>query len=704
MKFDKKLCLGIEWKDFLNLFSDIDRYSVSYFKKVLWSSEPEANDPLYDPQSEIYDASSPLCDPDNRNHWIKFVTRFSIVNDKKVPNPVENKDFYKSWLLLIQNDLLKYDGGMFEDFRDIVFPPGQDPLKFSVGPELTANDLKIIESMDGVLKEVFGYPGFFLLFSGIMTFRENFKTDSTFMDFKIDFILFTNFEFKKNLIKFGIKSLYSNLEENQIYSIKSRANSINRINVFSSILISGFSHFEKGKTITKNLKVIPSSEQGFLKDYFNVYEPKNKLDYTKAKQSFLRNDYQNYKDGLNLKEGSTFGRKKILSKVAEKIDVILEHIFVKTDDYKKYAQFKDDPVFWHYWTAKIAKSYVRRFLDRPAGKSKKLDVERDLIRKVRDALMKHEDCVLKIQASSDGSGRLSAYGSNELIKQGFTVVIPYHELYEMVKDDDILTTIAFYFEPKKQQQGKVSPPGYFLDVNLELTEELKAKFFEAYDLLLKMFKEGDNNKFILRFYTESGGGISAGNKIRDSYEKLGFEGYRYKFDRRQPAELHRAIQSILFYTFALPDVVVVVKTEWLKDEDFDYKPTFLLMDIFGILHPDHASRTTFSNKLSLHTAWTESGQGAKLSPEKYRDYTKKFGGLFINERGVSEIFKGIFSDDDVRFFLGFHNAGTTTWSADTNKAMLIYMWKVTFTKFLEEKKKKYRAPIIEDLMGGDLTS
>lgn len=696
--------------DFLNLFNDEeDKYTIPKFREIMGNHlAPKDGDPMNDPTHILYDFN--LVDD-----WMKFINRHTVSRNAEGDldlrlNDGTDKEFYNAWLTLIQNDILR-GGTRFIDYARLLFkidpatghPDLTQPKRFSLGTYFTVderatsdtNDIALVEAIDEAMTGIFGHTGYALIFSGLMSFNED---DSSPNGIRVDSLLFSMRQLERLFRRFGIKALSSRLGDLIRYSRDHMERKVITIGVLSSLFLTGLSHIVKCIKITESgqqelfgtaIRVAaPSTEGGVLNDYFLRYEPSYSESYARAANLFINREYKKYSSDINLKKENTFGRGKLEEKVYEQIDIELKRIFVDTIEWQQFEQFQDNPALWHLWTGIMLKSIVSRSIDFPTDA-----MDSKFVGEIRNAIMNQRDAHIEIKIERGGRGRLQAYASNALIHRGITITIPYSELMTII--NDIYFTLVFGFDDrweKHKQLGYMSPSGYELAFGMHWTGELQGKVMKAYNTLWQMFKleeYGPNEEYKAYFYVGSGGGFSLKRRLHVSYARLGFESPNsFPFKPGNDMELHKAIQSILFYTFSLPDVFCVIKTGTHTNDD-----TFLVSNIFSTFSTvDVMSSSGVGDTFSLNPYWDESVRAAvfhylEQNPyatiEELLDYFPEEYHLNVRVARLQYELGKIFSPTDIRFFLGFHDMGTNTHDNPTQKRMLAYIYQAYFKKLFE---------------------
>ena len=149
--------------------------------------------------------------------------------------------------------------------------------------------------------------------------------------------------------------------------------------------------------------------------------------------------------------------------------------------------------------------------------------------------------------------------------------------------------------------------------------------------------------------------------MHTSYSNLGFDDFQQDFDATDSDQLHKAIQTLLYYSTVIPDAFITVMPQGVNKN-------FLTLSQGKIHLAEYYLSSSFAYSSNLHSIslW---GNNPTFPIEDYLNFMGAY-----NE---------IFNDDDFLFFIGYHNAGTSTHSTDTNKAMIEYIWRVYFKSFFE---------------------
>ena len=162
---------------------------------------------------------------------------------------------------------------------------------------------------------------------------------------------------------------------------------------------------------------------------------------------------------------------------------------------------------------------------------------------------------------------------------------------------------------------------------------------------VKSFEQSSETQFTLKFYVEGGGGLKKDKRLdKGTYTaSLGFNEYSETFDTSDPKQLHKAIQTLLYYTFSMPDVFGLVFNGTSNT-------LFLAMDKFGAYDLKYISASSYSTI----TYTVDPG----INKDDYKTFMEKMGKI---------------PDEKMLFFLGFHNGGNPR-KVDANKRMLRYIW------------------------------
>jgi len=93
---------------------------------------------------------------------------------------------------------------------------------------------------------------------------------------------------------------------------------------------------------------------------------------------------------------------------------------------------------------------------------------------------------------------------------------------------------------------------------------------------------------------------------------------------------------------------------------------FLSIDSSGIYSNKFVRTSGYkdSEKLNPNSIWIGEGQFGKLTPEKFKEYLKKLGGMYIDEDGKVEVFQGSeecrIDDGELGLFIAYSNMGLKT--------------------------------------------
>lgn len=557
-------------------------------------------------------------DPANDNFWLKKTTRFTISGGTRELNRINGehltkKDFYKAWLLIMQNDLLKYEGGIWvidQDskfynpnpklgFQNILFTNGDplQPIKFSTGVDLQSADFPLTGKLDIILQDVFGFTGYTSLFTGFMTFSEE-----TTGNFIIEFILHSFNDLSVLNREFNIQG--------PSHGVFRWVRSGELDSFYTDIFINGFSHVISDTT---NPNFITPNRQAFLDEYFEIYQPLKSQDFEDARDIFLDGYLSDYFDQATKNEKFLIGKNRIFEFLARKVDDIVDVVFSAYGPYTMYDQFLEDPNIWAYRTRKQAKNWLRVYLEDPP------DSQESPIAILKRILQNGNDGVISLQASGGGSGYNKLYGYNELFQDGLEIPISYDELVEFAsydKSDTFSDSILYVLQ---SPFFGISDNSFgFLDFRQFWAmegEDIGNKLTTAFNILEDMFNVfnlGDlyDKEFKVRFIRDGGGGVSSNPRYTD-----------FLFHPNNPTQLHNAIANTLTYLLLYPDSFVDIKMGKMWH--------FIFADLFSLHTIEYVKATTYtSTKVSGILMWDRNMLGTGLNREKYNTYMHEFTGIF----------------------------------------------------------------------------
>jgi len=647
----------------LNLQSKEQKYSIKLFKSLLQSIKPKAGDALYDPSSPLYSSlNKPHYDSIDDNYWVKMITRFTIDGDQKSLTSTEKKKFYNGFLLLIQNDLYAKVGENWVVNPDSAFIKHEFLLSESftddegfLKDETDANennwkdDFDLVNKLDIVLQDKLGLPGFASLISGFMTFSET----ST-GDIHIDFVPHTYKDQNSLNSQFGLRPLdYSGGEpysQNYLFTGKNRPISL----FLGSLFINGFYHVLKGRQDTQsgsvdiaiNQEVKPSTE-AFLDNYFEVYNPRNYLDYRDAVNLILEGYKSKVSDQKQKNKANLKGRDELYNFLSKKVEDMVNIIFLPLPGagYTQFDQFLENPEIWKSRTLKQAKNFLRAYIDRPSETY-------DFIGTLREILRTGNDGYITLKApGTGGRGFARAYDGNALLEQGLRIPISHDELVKFLSFDNLgdlsieaIFTLFFHFTTTRLiRQNKMSPKGYSLDANQWWAmnrEEISVKAVRAYNTIINTFTQQNlgtelyNKEFELKLFVDRGAGINPGSTITDRFSRYGITKFKFSFTPNDPESLKNAVASTITYLYSFPDTFVVIKTKGLQEN-------FLFADIYNIHTFEYVSESSYSCQIGGAFMWSGDGSVNGLTRENYDNLIAAYSDNF--------------NDRDIRYLLGFDN-------------------------------------------------
>lgn len=632
---------------FLSLQSEKQKYSIESLKNLLQSIKPKAGNALYDPSSPIYSSlNKPHYDSQDPNYWVKMITRFTIDGDTKSLTNTEKKKFYNGLLLLIQNDLytkvgenwvvnldsafIRHEYLLSESFTD---DAGFLKDETDANPDNWKDDFALVGKLDIVLQDMLGLPGFASLISGFMTFSE-----TSVGNIDIDFVPQTLDDQKTLNSEFAVIPL--NYPDSSINFLRDRR----QISLFfGSLFINGFSHVLEGRKDTQsgsvdiniNQEVKPSTK-AFLDDIFEVYKPRDYLDYRDATNLILEGyksivSDQKHKNIANLK-----GRDELYTFLSKKVEKIVDLFFLHYLGYTQFDQFLENPEIWKSRTLKQAKNFLRAYIDRPSHTY-------DFIGTLREILRTGNDGYITLQAPEG-----NIYGGNALLEQGLQIAISYDELVRFLSFDNLadlstetLFTLLFHHAKYGSDTGYMSPMGYSLDINQFWgmnKEKISVKSVKAYNTIINTFSEENlgnelyEKEFTIKLLVDRGAGINRKRSIATRFGKFGLSRFEIFFKPSNPESLQNAIASMITYLYAFPDTFAVVKQ--------GYK-NFLFADIYNTHTPEYVSESDYSDTVGGTFMWSGDGSTNGLTRENYDILAAEYS--------------GVFNDRDVRYLLGFNN-------------------------------------------------
>ncbi len=651
-------------KDLFNLQIDADIYSNEKFLEVLNGLQPESSDPLYTPGSKIYSAEEPISiDPEDDNFWLRLFSRATIKDNGELDYNLDNdKEFYNSWLLVIQNEILRGNpNSLFsEEESSLFFDDNGDPKSLdTTKSDPTYQEFQLIRALKDIMLNKFGFTMYFFIITGIASFRFD---DLIY----IDYLGLHQKHFEKIIALFNIKpsSTTKYIQDSYSDSVHSYERIMNL--VFDSLMF-GYTQVIGDKV----MELHPSTNTGILRKMFTSLNLKRfgKTYHGQIKSIFRSQYYSKVIDPRNIVKKQTNGRGKIsvfLKKFA--IDSV-ENIFSDSGVYEGLLN-PDYEVEWKRRTRQQLCSIIDMCIDNPTYEAY-TSYTSDIVREIRLALSQHRNAKIIIK-STGGSGRISAYASNPLINRGLIIEVPYSDLKKLLDED---VRLALMYSVVKQSTGKatirgpltiydqnnaVEKMGWYLDIDTVFDDRIKNKIIDAYKVLHDFVEKAKNKNggwlrdtMTIRGYVQNGGGFDKNADIKNVYGKsLGFNSHTFEFNPSHPTEYNNAIASIIFYLLTVRDSYIIIDAGSLN---------FLALDILGFYKNNDFSSSLFQSPLSLNLVWgkpNKQGLYDHLTPDEYNNFAEKF--------------KGIFTEDDLRLFTAFSNMK----GGDDNGLILRYIWNV----------------------------
>ncbi|TXT64490.1 MAG: hypothetical protein BAJALOKI3v1_200001 [Promethearchaeota archaeon] len=576
----------------LNLFSEPNEYSKdSHIEKVSILA-PRDGDPMYETSSVIYHEQNPQLDSEHDLYWENTINRISVDEDghlklnlEDMENTARIKMFYSSWLVLMQNAILKPGNvGFLANHENTLFKDGDrdKPLTFSEGEEFNEEDFKIITQLTDIMVKIFGYPTFALMSLGLVSFRR----DTTSEEMNIEFLSIPVKDFATLLSEFSIKHIFSYGDPGD-FSSEQNIKIIFRKILLGCLSMGLFLDLKIDGSF-RRLKIAAPTSQGFLFNYFERFMPQHLKDYGKALDGILRNEYEPYMSYIESSFDTlhTDAREKVYEELAPKLETEIQDFFkiknvrkVKAGDETSAALniFKkeiltidinnglnDEQIVyflkWRRWTISNARDALKQYLVAPTDYY-------DYLKDMREVWEKGEGINLDIKGKRE---------SNPFLASGFITLKLSHEdldnLFNPLKHFNIY--ISSIFSAYSSVENKMVPRGYYQSFDRlwnsipKFEEKLSSLYEELYEVL---FKDGSSEEFSVKFFKTKGGGIDKNYKLYKSYKNLDFTEFAFNFKRSEPNEVHSAVQSIIFYSLFCPRVISLV---------YDGKKTFTKADLF----------------------------------------------------------------------------------------------------------------------------
>ncbi|TFF89527.1 MAG: hypothetical protein EU548_07375 [Promethearchaeota archaeon] len=474
--------------------------------------------------------------------WEKKINRVLWRDGTLSYGAADDKVFYKSWLSLIQEFKSK------NSESDLITDEQYSDLKnaqFSPGNSLDIGDLDIIERLSEVMIHIFGYTTYMMLTCGLVSFTES-QLDQD--DVSLNFITVNGDTLADIFNKLGVKSLSARMELGESYTSTAI---LNRENHIASLLLFGLRQDFEIDGIVRRLDTFPNCE-GFIAKYFEVFNPDSYITYGKAINIIQNLEYAPFENYIkeNINEMFTKGSYEMQKALMPIVNTIIKHLARPANFF--WSMFPSDQhQYYDKWNERTIRQvfeffnlYLLRGSDNPWGQ---------IVRTMRDAFIAGTDCHLEIHArGATHVLRMRTITSNPLIsylsdKKLFT--IPYEQLRILFSDMNVLLASRLIKE-------------YRLDFDAlwgEFGGKLRTIYTNLYDALsnIKTLKKS----FRVKFFMETGAGFDRDSKLHaKSYTKtsLDFDNFEFPFDPHDSSEVHKAVQSIIFYTFFLPGTVACV--------------------------------------------------------------------------------------------------------------------------------------------------
>ncbi|MHA1252088.1 MAG: hypothetical protein ACTSRP_19030 [Candidatus Helarchaeota archaeon] len=258
-----------------------------------------------------------------------------------------------------------------------------------------------------------------------------------------------------------------------------------------------------------------------------------------------------------------------------------------------------------------------------------------------NAYREHRDAVLIIKSPrGENNPLLKTFrlkkGKSYL---GLKVVIPYDSIKDL--SFPALFTGLYRYAEGKRNIGRMSRPGYFLDLTLEFDEKVKEKLIAQHETLTRFFNkikkylkpDRDTGlvKFTVNIHKESGATVMPSKELRIkskdprkiTYKVPLFDSKSFDFsiDPSNPNDLHDGIASIQFYLLAFPGMFLSI-----------YSNGNLVLALnragfqTGVYMSTGLAKTTENKEL----LWRSHG---KFNMEKYDKYAEEYRANLISELG-----------------------------------------------------------------------
>ncbi len=569
------------------------------------------------------------------------------------------KQFYNAWLVLIKNDLARASpSGFFEKYRTLI-----EGKSFTREKELTIDerigqdDFQLIEVMDVVLIDLFGFTAYTDLMSGILSISENVNKKVN-----IDWILHTGKTQLELIQGLFVLSSYSSPRYGVNYFAVMRPHLIQGKRYpqsswfFSNMKLNGFWRLLSGKRISATGEVLNIKEyrvetkptgSAFIHGYFSHYQNMNNRLYAKANNLFLHNEFSKTLDPAWVNSRNLIQRHKIQQFFYEKIKAA--GVAQLVEKIPEYSNSEESKKFWTEITEKLAESFVRTFTEDPTPRF-------DYVQQLRDIIHSRKDDYITISGVKGGGVRIvnpQLLAENKILgsREGLKLFISYEEAQKIWND----IWLTLNFKAVAGVSGGMNPKGYNLDITPVLNN-LQNKITYIYDRFYNLFSQGESKEYTIFFTTLKGKGLATSSKFTNTYgEILNIKKntISFKIDNENPQAFQEAIASMVFYLLFIPNAYVVVKDSY--NIYSNSAKIFFVADIFGLYSYEYIELSTYSQPYGGAFTWSQTE--GEFTPDNYALWQQNF--------------KGIFNPEDIRMFLRFHN--------DENMLTYLMNW---YNKFL----------------------
>lgn len=188
---------------------------------------------------------------------------------------------------------------------------------------------------------------------------------------------------------------------------------------------------------------------------------------------------------------------------------------------------------------------------------------------MRDDFIAGRDCNLEFHAGGSQVPRMQTLAYNPFISylsDNIRFTIPYEKLRIIFSDINVLLSSLYTFANAKASESSalLHDHDYHLDFDALwgiFNEELHTIYTNLYEALSSIERDDETKPFLVKFFMEEGAGFirkSTLNSQTYTQTSLDFDEFQFPFDPSDSDEVHKAVQSIILYTFFLPGVVACV--------------------------------------------------------------------------------------------------------------------------------------------------